>query len=360
MRDNISSREDRGEEDMGSDNGRMQRLERDGSKLEERVDALEDTVRDIHSMVARIEGFVADQKAAPVFWSKVSGVAAVVASLAAAASLVIGVVQANRMRSSVQGQVASIQGQVTRLQSDLRMLTGVLRPELLNQLGPVITSAIQLQDRDVGAVLQQPINVLGVLRQNKVRLSMADIEPSSEATRNMIQAHPTVPEVWNIAAQLVSYRSELQAQFGAVDLPNCLSLRDPRMDHDHITVGNQQYDIPGFSSVKFPHWQTHASETNCILDLDDDGSFSQTAVGQYFEEVRRLHPGLDVVSIVLDHAVIRYSGGKLIPITEIQFKNCLFDFRAPKTAPPIPGRKLTDQLLLADLNSGSAQIPAGM
>jgi hypothetical protein len=180
----------------------------------------------------------------------------------------------------------------------------------------------------------------------------------SSAVRAAAIRNPEIPEVWQAASELVSYRSQSQAEPLPKDLPNCLNTIVPGANWDEIRGPNGIVKVPGFSETPSTiPWMSHVTLGHCELNLDDDGHFDETPVGQFFSEVRKRHPNVALLSLILDDARIVYSGGKLLPVTELQFTNCVFDFRSPYLIPPKKGQALTDQLLIADLTAGSVKLP---
>jgi hypothetical protein len=253
----------------------------------------------------------------------------------------------------------SLQGQVTRLQSDIQMVTAIVAPQLLQRLGTVVTSAISLPAKDVAVAANQAREIIRTLRKDKFPVQRNEIIEAASATSALAKAHPDVPQVWQTAAELVSYRSELSQITLPKDLPNCLYTIVPGNNFDRITTpSGQKVDVPGFSSYQSSGgWMSHVMLANCVLYLDAQG-FEDTPVGKFFAEVRKQHPNTSLFSLVLSNARIVYSGGTILPVTEVQFTNCIFDFKPSSITPASRGRALTDQLLTANLDTGTVQLPA--
>jgi hypothetical protein len=355
MRDNAFSPEDTGEDGMSSDNGRIQRLEQDGSRLEGRVDSIDDSVRKIQAAVGRIDGYVADQKATPAFWTKFNGIAALLAGIAALCGFGYTVYQENSPNSvrgklaSIEGQIHGIQGQVTRLQSDLRVLTTAAAPQLLSQMGQIMTSAVSLPVGQVGPSMIRPLETLDMLNANRVKAKADDLAPAMDATRKLIRADADVPEVWQAAFSLVSYRFAIQADFSKEEMPDCLSkgenaIRRLRNTPDWYLLGSGN--------------PIRLAGSHCVLDLGDVDSFNKGDFRRFFEEAKKRNPGNPRI-LALSHARIVYSGGNIIPIDQITCDDCTFELRAPHQAPPPAGRSLTDQLLMADLDTGKVHLSLG-
>jgi hypothetical protein len=174
---------------------------------------------------------------------------------------------------------------------------------------------------------------------------LANLIKLSSAVKQVAMKSPEIPEVWQAAFQLVSYRSESTRPLAPIHLPNCA---------DDLTLLQQLSTAP-------PRAQESKFTVNlssCALNLDDDGSFAQTALGKFFEETRKRSPG-DESTIHIFSGTITYSGGKVLPADRIDFENCLFDFKTPQTPPPSSGKSLADQLLTADLHKGSVYLSLG-
>ncbi len=175
---------------------------------------------------------------------------------------------------------------------------------------------------------------------------LANLTKLSSAVKQVAIKSPEIPEVWQAAFQLVSYRSESTLPLARIHLPNCA---------DDLT----SLQLLSMSPPKAPDSKFTVSLSSCALNLDDDGSFAQTALGKFFEEARKRNPGNEN-TIHLFAGTITYSGGKLLPVDRIDFENCLFDFKPPQMLPPDSGKLIADQLLTADLRKGSIDLSLGL
>jgi hypothetical protein len=175
------------------------------------------------------------------------------------------------------------------------------------------------------------------------------------------ETHPNVPEAWQAAAQLVSYRYQAMDVPLATQLPDCLDTVVPGRNIDRVTqLDGSVVAEPGFTTSQAPKWMAHVILANCSLNLDDDGTFSRTSVGKFFEEVKKHHPNADFFSIVLSHVRITYSGGKMLPVSEIRYQDCVFEVKQSSGMPSIRSRALTNQLLTANLLDGTILLPSGV
>lgn len=186
------------------------------------------------------------------------------------------------------------------------------------------------------------------------------LEALQNAIANASQTHPEIPESWQAAVQLVNYKYRPQST-PALPLQNCLDMAIPGANVDRLygltPGGTAVTDVPGFTDAQAPHWMSHAVLGNCALSLDDDGSFPSSSVGKFFEEVKKHHPNADQFVLVLTNAHITYSGGKLLPVSEIQFKDCSFEFRPPTEIPGKGSQLVMSQLLRANVSEGTLQLP---
>jgi hypothetical protein len=97
--------------------------------------------------------------------------------------------------------------------------------------------------------------------------------------------------------------------------------------------------------------------SNCVLNLDDDGSFFSTKAGRDFMADKMRSPPAKSLILIAVNAHIKYSGGKIIPINELRFKGCSFDIKPASDLPTKTGQKLTKELLAASPSQGELQLP---
>jgi hypothetical protein len=167
-------------------------------------------------------------------------------------------------------------------------------------------------------------------------------------------------EYWQAASQFISYCSGPQSGSLFEGEVNCLNAIRSGNNWDEVPTPSGKMSIPGFAPDAGRPWMSHVQLSKCVLYLDDDGGFDQTSVGRFFLDVRKHHPNLILLSLVLNDVKIVYSGGKMLPVSEIQYSNCVFDFRMPTSVPPKRGQALSDGLLTADLKVGTVEVPVGM
>lgn len=187
----------------------------------------------------------------------------------------------------------------------------------------------------------------------------AKLATLSGALSQVVQHHPDLPEAWQAAIQLVDYK--FQAPIRATSLPDCLDTLPPNNEEtDRLYTPTGQVDYPNFSGPQTQGWMSHVFLAHCQLNLDDNGDFDSTSVGKFFQKVRAHHPQATLFVLVLNDAHITYSGGKMLPMSGIQFTNCTFEFKPPSGVPSKISQSITTQLLAADTSQGTIQLPTGL
>jgi hypothetical protein len=295
------------------------------SDLSARVGTVNTQVHDLNTRLAKIEG-------ALVSLNGIVGVLALLVGPGIIAAIVFGVNIAQRV-SHIEGEkgdplgatVSEIQSPKSQQQLDanLALLTGQIRVD-------------QVQGRKPKA---------------------ANVEKISAAIQAASQMHPDDSEVWRAAMQLVSYRSGLQVTLPE-NMPDCLDVPEFNSDQYTSKDGNKTPLVPGFMNAppQIP-WRAHARINNCVLNLDANPHFAESKMGQYFASVKLHHPNTVKLFIEVHDARIIYSGGPMLPVSEIRFANCVFDLHPAYTIPPPKGRALAGQLLVANLSQDVLNLP---
>ena len=229
--------------------------------------------------------------------------------------------------------------------NDLRSI----KQKVADGLGP-ITSAIQnpSSPQQLAANLSFVASTIRVKRAEGKQPDQGRINSLSSAVQLVAKENPQVPEVWQAAFQLVSFRSESLKSSLPSKLVDCTT--DPGV---LIEINNTLDASMPISGHYF------ADLHDCILKLDDDGTFWNSPLYQFFQEAQKRRPGNGNL-IRLTRGIITYSGGNMIPITQLKFLDCVFDFNSPKDIPPNPGRSLASQLLVANIENGSIKLPSGI
>jgi hypothetical protein len=173
------------------------------------------------------------------------------------------------------------------------------------------------------------------LRELDSNIQPNEVDSNAALLSEVVSLHQEDGAAWQAAAQMISLRSELQGKESA--LPNCFE-----------TQGRGGWNLT--TNLMKYH--------DCTLDLNDITRFRpfthfvmrdingvQTSEGNIKPE------------IYLANGVIKYGGGQIIPVNHLYLQNCRFDIETPAVIPPAPGRALTKQLLTADLNDVSIELP---
>jgi hypothetical protein len=148
-----------------------------------------------------------------------------------------------------------------------------------------------------------------------------NIEAVSIALADVVRKQPDVPEGWNAAAQIISYRSSRMFPSSKPDCETELNPPPPAM------LKNQ---------TKATEWiYLH----DCTLHLDNLISWRD-----------KNDKTLTSIAFTCNDVEIVYRGGPILPITSLQLVHCTFDFQINNEPPP-PARRLTEALLAAsDIN----------
>jgi hypothetical protein len=163
----------------------------------------------------------------------------------------------------------------------------------------------------------------------------------STAIETVAQRDPSVPEVWQAASEIVTYRSE-QKFFANGEPPNCL---DVWVQPASISLQNHT------TTVLQP-----VILQNCkmVLDFDWDKDVKGTKPSGNVP----LYPFLDLdygewrggPAVIFKNAVIVYRGGPIQVHVPMAFQNCLFNLET-KQDPTPNGRLLVRTLLASDLQN---------
>jgi hypothetical protein len=154
------------------------------------------------------------------------------------------------------------------------------------------------------------------------------VEPSSftgldTALLQVTKNHPDLPQAWNAAAQLVSYKSATLTSTPA-SLPPC--------DMSNMKPGQRVINTPD----GVVHLEGGYFFANCTLTLEDLPPQPQPPKGKFSVVFPTVH---------LDNGVVIYRGGPLAEGNELfDFTNCRFDIGA-SAIPPRPVQDLLEAVL---------------
>jgi prefoldin subunit 5 len=306
------------EDGMGDENRRIQGLDNRLHSLGGTVESLDSSVAGIQRSIGALEGSMETLKTPSKRYERVSAGAAVASALAAllgiGVTIGIGIHQSNQAKQSAKEAKDSLQAQLTHLESDLRMVTAVVAPQLLDHISPVITAALDSSGSQLAAKLQQPIQAIQMLRDNGAKPPVENVRPVSHAALSLVQKHGESPEAWKFAAELVSYQTDAVRPA----LPEC--------DIAHTNPGTFQFANPaagGFIGYVF---------FGCALDLSKLPARS----------------GAGFPTMVTSGIVI-YHGGEIQPGNgPFVFMDCRFDISVQQ----VPSRQV-QSLLEAALSDPS-------
>ena len=261
-----------------------------------------------------------------------SGTSAAVAIILFVATQWTGYVE---FRTQTNGRLTEIEKQLTRL----NLATSA-------SLSPgSFASNLQQLGTDIRQAQEKKVDITGGI--------LNDLQQKLIGTDSGAQGY------WPTAVQLVDYKYRASA---SVSKPrNCLDTVSPDAPEvDRLTTNTGVVDYPSFSGPQTPGWMAHLMLGNCNLNLDDNGDFYSTSAGKFFQRVKEHHPQASLFFLVLNNAHITYSGGKMLPVSGIQFTNCTFEFKPPTGIPSKLTQSITTQLLAANAYQGTIQLQTGL
>jgi hypothetical protein len=189
-------------------------------------------------------------------------------------------------------------------------------------------------------------------------LDQAQLDSVAVTVRGATKSFPGLPRAWDAAATVINTRFSVNTSGVPENLPDCLDTIVPGQERDRFThPDGTKTDSPGFIDApsQIP-WRAHAVVQNCVLDLDATPKFANSSVGKFFANEKMHHPNTVALFIEATHAKIIYSGGPMLPVSEIHFVNCIFDLHPTLELPPSKGRKFASHLLTADLDDNTINL----
>lgn len=206
-------------------------------------------------------------------------------------------------------------------------------------------------------------------RLNGAKPDSKKVDALSGALSQVVHSNPELPGAWQAAVQLVNFKYQPLIE-NTSSLPNCLEyIQDSDKsiwDGPPAALDSSQ---PGWHPVtRFGddgplihlHYAIIFKVSNCHLDLDDQGTFPLTKMGHMLAEAKAHHQSTELISLILTDAHVTYSGGKILPINTIQFRNCSFELKPPAVLPNKYGQSIAEQLLTTKTSDGKIQLQAGM
>ncbi len=202
------------------------------------------------------------------------------------------------------------------------MLTETVAPQLYKSVDDSLSSATIQTNGDAAKTL------LDANFEIKQLQNLQPIPDSSRITRSgtllsaVVNTHPDLPETWQTAAQLITYRSVASNNIPLTSKP-CRNM--------NIVIDGER----GVDGV-----YEHLELSNCVMDLDNNPAIGWNDM-----------PGYEY--LVLHNVRIRYKGGEIPNLGRVLFDHCVFEFQI-NVVPPAPAQYLTKTLLLAsDINKVS-------
>jgi hypothetical protein len=238
---------------------------------------------------------------------------------------------------------------------------------------PLAATVKGLESPVSDATLAADLQLLSAqIRVDEVRKAQAkpeNVQMLASALTEVTKKHPELPETWQAAAQLVNYKYQAQDK-SVSELSNCLGGNGERYKYSSKfsanavpSAGNaEQAQIPLDSLLPGVMPAFVLTIRDCALNLDDDGNFPSTLLGRAVEEARKSAPELSAYSLVLNmfNVHVTYTGGKLIPVKGILFRDCTFEFKSRLGIPSKGSQQITSQLLVASASEGKLTVSDGM
>jgi len=168
-------------------------------------------------------------------------------------------------------------------------------------------------------------------RVNGTRPNLTKVAALSGALSQVVKDNPQMPEAWQAATLLVSYRS-----------PQPIASQKDCFNHSVQTIAAGQ--ISNNTTGAVYTYSGTLVYTDCTFVLSDVNAFKNSA--DVKDLIANSVGAAFPVNIQLIHAHLVYRGGEVIPFLTLQCTACTYDFEYPAT-PPSPVQKLTRALLLA-------------
>ena len=219
-------------------------------------------------------------------------------------------------------------------------------------IGPIVSKA-------TGSGLQKNLTIVAAQVQvarsaGKKAVSInskRDATSLSNSVADIAAEDPDTPQVWDAAAQLISYRSELQNGFQQNSEANCFLTPGP-LTATPFTVAVSTENGYLLETMTLEH---------CALLLDDVDAYERSQIAYGNQHAIKLNNTVPRLKLILNHVHVIYRGGPIIPVFQIVFNQCNFTFQFPpgiQTIPPAPAREIMENLLKADLST-TVQIATG-
>jgi hypothetical protein len=243
-----------------------------------------------------------------------------------------------------------------RVSGDLRAIKQKIKD---GGLGDIVAQLREPKSSEqLQANLSTVIAQIQTARVNQTAPDHQKIKTLSGVLGEVVKRNPEVPEAWQAAVQMVDYK--FQPLAASTSLPDCLNMPDEGHNFEFVQNSDgsrTKLPFPTRLNLGVPNHFTEGFR-NCNLNLEDDGNFYSTVVGKELLNAGAEAKGENSIIFILNHVNIRYAGGKPLPITQIQFRDCSFTFVQPIAVPSLPAQVLTTQLLASGTSAGSLQLSA--
>lgn len=294
------------------------------ASVREKLESIEKNTSDLSDRVARIEkaGFWRWTKS---YWMAVVPISLTVLGVVYAATVWVATHVVDdrvdaKLREHHFDQMAS---DVSTMKGQLGEISGFLRVLADNELHRQASLPKSEFEQQVPA-LAAAVTTARVVQAYAAPTVVKDIN------RRLVETPSNTPGYWNAAAQLISYRSDLQANFKSASLPDCL--------------GSHVY-LVGFNGSSKGYFEATLGMSHCRLDLGID----QLQAFREFASHNVAGPPFEAIHFSLDLTAVQviYRGGEILPIYGITMHNCLFQIETEEDAPSM-GKTLTKELLASD------------
>jgi hypothetical protein len=200
-------------------------------------------------------------------------------------------------------------------------------------LGQIVTELKAPKSRQqLQANLSTVIAQVQTARANGKQPDPKKVTAISEAVSQVTQKDPEVPEAWQAASALVSFRNAIHEPSNSIPCEKPYSVK--------IVMLGQHFDPTGPASDVLQY-------RDCVMDIGDLTWFEKNDPTP--------HGAQAAISLTNVHVI--YRGGPLLPVRYIVFSGCTFEFQI-NAPPPQPGRALTQTLLAAsDINNVTFNLP---
>jgi hypothetical protein len=223
-------------------------------------------------------------------------------------------------------QMKDVGGRLGKLEAALRILTATVAPQLQHEVDETLKAAALAPVDRADKLAESAQTNLKNLRQLDIPIPQEAAQQLTTSTEALVESHPDSPSSWNVATQLVSYRTDLVLQPSS--LPNCFDIGEDTSLHRviiELTFSNCRFDLGDVEGAKkFP------------ITFTQPNPGGKTASGTV------------IPSFFLKDVLLIYRGGATIPFNKIECQNCRVDFSPSSSLPPPTAQQVIRTLLASD------------